>query len=38
MTRRARRWLYATIVALGATTLVWLAAAAHAGITATGLD
>jgi hypothetical protein len=38
MTRRARRWLYAAIAAIGATTLVWLAAAAHAGITATGID
>jgi hypothetical protein len=38
MSRRARRWLYAAIAAVSATALVWLAAAAQAGITATGID
>lgn len=38
MTRRTRRWLLAALTAATTTALLWLPAAAQAGITATAVD
>jgi hypothetical protein len=38
MTRRTRRWLLAALTVAATTALMWIPAAAQAGIVATGLD
>jgi hypothetical protein len=38
MSRRARTWVIAILTAATTGVLFWLAAAAQAGITATGID
>lgn len=38
MTRRTRRWLLAALSVAATTALLWLPAAAQAGITASGID
>jgi hypothetical protein len=38
MTRRTRRWLLAALTAATTSALMWLPAAAHAGITLNALD
>jgi hypothetical protein len=38
MSRRTRRWIGLAVAAVSAAVLVWLPAAAQAGITVTGLE